>query len=274
MSLNRTALRLATVVALTNNVSAPFPTMAEQRVFDSRLDPAEIAEDSERQPYIVVYTDDDAGDELSTNNGGPPWGRTIDLVLHMAVGAYGELVDSETGQTITGFGPIETDAQIEALLDLVEYQAERALFTGGPWTETFLQLTKNITQKNSIRFGDPRDARVKYSERMVIYKVAMRDDWITDPPRTVSVPPGEPDLSPVLPSHIQALVTAISVPGSAYVAQTVETISAFGLPPAASVQAFQRMRIIEDERDSQNRRTNPRSQGDQPGVAQADLPQS
>ena len=49
-------------------------------------------------------------------------------------------------------------------------------------------------------------------------------------------------------------------------------IEAFGLPAPVALNQFLRMRVIEDERDDQNRRTNPRSQGNEPGVAQVDLP--
>lgn len=272
MSLNRTALRLATVLALSNNATSPFPTIAEGRVFDSRLDATQIVENGQRQPYVIVYTDDDAGDSLSTNNGGPPWGRSIDLVLHLAVGAHGVLINEETGEELPtlGFGTLETDSELEGTLDLLEFQTERALFGMGTWPELFQGAIIRAREKKSMRFGDPRDVSVKYSERMVIYRLDVKDDWITNEEQATTTT----GAAAALPPHIQDIVNAINgtTPGSAYVAQTVDAIEAFGLPAPVVLRKFLRMRVIEDERDDQDRRTNPRSQGDDPGVAQANLP--
>ena len=271
MSLNRLALRLGTVLALTNNDASPYPTMAEGRVFDSRLDPMQIVEGQSRQPYAIVYTDDDAGDGLSANNGGPPWYRKLDLAIHFAVAAHGVITNPDTGEEIDGFGPIETDAEVEALLDLFEYQIERALFGLGSWSTQFKKLILRATDRSSVRFGDPQNVSVRYTERMVIYKIDMLDDWIDDT-RLAAISPASPT---PLPEHIQNLVTAVAAampPGSAYVSQTVATIQAAGLPGIAALEAFEGLRVIEDERDAQGRRTNPRSQGDEPGIAHITLP--
>src|SRR5712691_8718380 len=133
MSLARTALRLATLEALRPSASlpdGPWPTLAGKAVFDSRLDPIEDLQPGESRPVVCVYTDDDEGTS-SQKPGGPPFKQIVELCFELSVIARVASVDDPGGDPgAYEAGVPETDAELEASLDLLEAQIKFACFFG------------------------------------------------------------------------------------------------------------------------------------------------
>jgi hypothetical protein len=123
VSLARTALRIAAVEALAPTGAAAWPTIAEGRVFDSRLTPVDWT-GGERAPCIAVYTEHDNRDPAQGY--GPPWKRTIELRVELMVL---QAVKAEHGDGYVIGSPL-TDAETEADLDLLEEEALFALTMG------------------------------------------------------------------------------------------------------------------------------------------------
>ncbi len=127
MTLARTALRLIATAALKGAPGAR-PTIAEGRVYDSRnsdIAPEEYSEDA--KPVVIVLTDNDEGDALSKQNGGPPFHRNIDLVVEIGMVARAALYDDNDEPIGYSIGYPDTDARLEASLDLLEFQITRCL---------------------------------------------------------------------------------------------------------------------------------------------------
>ena len=119
------ALRLAAVMAITNGYEAPFPTIARDGVFDSRVDPIEGGKIGDMAPIALVFTDDDDGESLSGNNGGPPFRHIVKLIFELSIGMVGQLIDGqgaplkdEQDKPILGLLPIATEPELELMLDL------------------------------------------------------------------------------------------------------------------------------------------------------------
>ncbi|WP_316176496.1 MULTISPECIES: hypothetical protein [unclassified Bradyrhizobium] len=130
MTLARTALRLATIAALQGADTNSGPTIARNRVYDSRIDdfsPETFQADA--LPTIIVLTDEDDGDALSRQNGGPPFRRMIKLVLEFAM-VQGYDLPVEEGGTAFVPGYPATDAEHEASLDFLEFQIAQKLASG------------------------------------------------------------------------------------------------------------------------------------------------
>lgn len=116
MTLARTALRLLTVEAV------KAATIAQARVYDSRvadMAPESFSEDA--RPCVIVYTDKDGGDAVSNQDGGPPFHREIELSFEL--GMVARIGDGDAAEV----GYPETDAQLEAGLDFLEFQVVRRL---------------------------------------------------------------------------------------------------------------------------------------------------
>lgn len=117
MSLARTALRVLVVEALKG------ATMAGPRVFDSMM--ADLSPDlfkGDENPTAIVLTDKDEGDALSAQNGGPPFGRATELSIEMGMTQRVRAA----GETDDLIYP-NTDARLEAALDMFEFQVLRHL---------------------------------------------------------------------------------------------------------------------------------------------------
>ena len=258
MSLERAALRLATVMALANGFMEPFPTMAGARVYDSRIDAVQITDEDEVLALITVNTDDDTGRSLSTNNGGPPFERSVTLSLDLHLG-----IPSKDSIDVLHMG---TEADLELRLDLFESQVERLLTERpGVWGEQFDAIARRITDYSSVRFVE-RDGNVRLAARQIQMTVLLP---LTRSMMAASEPaPG----ASLVPEPLGSLLDAIIGSGSPFTAdaQAIQAeILASGAGSLTLLPPLKRIRLIEDERDSLNRRTNPRSQQPTPGVAQS-----
>lgn len=172
--ISRTCLRLAACAALRN------ATIAGQNVFDSRIEAVDPAESGQAVPVIAVYTEQDEGDALSESNGGPPFVSVVELALEIAMQAKFSVDGSYV------IAAPETDDQLEATIDLIETQAELALFRAmASLSALFRIVAKRVKSKNSIRFTDPKGSG-KLAIRYVIFKIEIddREIPITDPTQT------------------------------------------------------------------------------------------
>lgn len=239
MSLNRAAFRLATICALSNNWTEPWPTIAQGRVFDSRLDPRQSWEPGELRPALVVYTEDDNGAALSSNNGGPPWRRMVNLVIEAMLGAVGA---DDHGLT---FDLAVTDAELEGQLDLMEHQVKFALAnTLNPWTALLQNgFLIRICDWSSQRFVTS-EGQVPLSGRQLTAQVEIRDD---DLPVVTSQDPAPA----ALPANIKALLAAVLADlgdddqPKGYVKPLIDLLQGAGVPHTVVAPELKSVRLTE-----------------------------
>src|ERR1700676_3299674 len=117
-AISRTCLRLAATAALRD------VTIVGGNVFDSRISAVNLTDDLPTAGAIAVYAEQDDGDALSENNGGPPFVQLVDLTLEIAMQTIGPVQPDGKYVVLT---PV-TDDELEATLDVIETQAELALF--------------------------------------------------------------------------------------------------------------------------------------------------
>lgn len=219
MSLERTALRLGVVMALSNAFQAPFPTIAANRVYDSRIDPIQGANAGDIAPLAIVYTDDDDRDALSGNNGGPPWRQHVNLVIELSMGMVGALEDEEGhplkdehGNALSTFLPVATEPELELMLDLFETQVERIFRQpGNAWAQRLFAdppsgLVVRIESWSSKRYVE-REAQYRFAARQIMIKAMLPQP---EQPAIVA-PPQEGDPAPPvsIPAPLGPLLDAV-----------------------------------------------------------------
>lgn len=142
--LARTFLRICALEALTpaaliaaaaGGAVPSWPTLANEYVWDSRLDPIEDLQNDERRPVVVIYTEEDNLDKYA--QAGPVlYKSVVDLVFEISVAA--KLAD-DSGAYQAGLA--YADNELEADLDLLEAQIYFALHFG-PTGVLFRQIAK------------------------------------------------------------------------------------------------------------------------------------
>lgn len=170
MSINRLALRLAAVAALTNNGRAPYPTLAGERVYDSRVASLEaLAAENGPNPFITVYTD------RSTNHWRSQIGNTqpgsVHLFFETSV-AIRERSNAKIGQGDEyDIGVPLTDDELDTTLDVLGTQVRRALARFEPFT----QISQGI-----LRVDDTR-AATSDGQRLAVYFTDVEIKILPDP---------------------------------------------------------------------------------------------
>jgi len=167
MSLQRLLLRAAFVRALSNGGSPPYPTIAEDRVYDSRFGDIQTADAQSMLPVIAVYTD---ADERELRDRGDAYGafdRRIDVALEIAIGTWSQ----ESG----AFGLPQTDPELEALLDILETQIWRTIYSDTPAARVLRKMLKSIESWDSIP-GRTSDGNNKVSARKITLRCCVHDD--------------------------------------------------------------------------------------------------
>jgi hypothetical protein len=181
MSLARTALRLATMEALAPTVclngAAPWPTLAGKHVFDSRLDPLEDLNPHESLPVVCVYTDHEE-DYAGQKKGGPPFRQVVDLVFEISVVAR---VPSDADPQVFELAYPETDAEMEASLDLLEAQIKFVLLYH-PGGKIWQDVTgRKVTDPRSVPHRSSEEG-VRLARRTVTWKVEIPEDCFDPAP--------------------------------------------------------------------------------------------
>lgn len=278
MSLERTALRVGMVAALSNAMTAPFPTIGDNRIYDSRIDPFQGGEEGDIAPIAIVYTDDDDRESLSGNNGGPPWRQHVNLVIELSMGMTGSLLDplgnpmkDENGNSFQTFLPIESEPALEAALDLFEAQVER-LFRQPP-NEWAARLMKAPPQGVIIRLESwsskryvEREAQYRFAARQIMIRVLVPQ--VPDPEIVPPPAEGEELPSPTIPAPLGPLLDDLIEHGGDY-APTIQhlrdtLIDHGGFGPIVAGQ-LRRVRLKEADAGGGKRPT---------GVGQANFPET
>lgn len=252
MSLARTALRLAACMALTNGYKAPFPTRAQHRVFDSRLDPLQGLDKIDLVPTIIVTAEDHQGENLSPTSGGPPFGNIIDLTLDLSIG-----MNSEEGFAYT----IESEPELEAALDDMEERVKWALYydPNNEWGARFRAIALRTEGWRSSVYRE-REASVRLSARQVIAQIRVH----ADDQRVL----GGEGIAEPLGSLLEAIIADAGP--FAMTAQAIKDIIG-GPPTVAPLPLLTKIRLIEADHAA----TDPDEEGPAgnraDGVAEADL---
>lgn len=155
MSLARLAMRIAAARALRD------ATLAEERVHDSAIAPIDQTIAEERQPILIVTTDDHemdvTGRDLFHGN------VSCDLVIEAAIAARVEVAGEESVITIP-----HTDEGMELALDLMEHQVMAALTRErNDWSRVWMKLVPRISRRLSRR-GASVEKGVRFAARQIV----------------------------------------------------------------------------------------------------------
>lgn len=189
MSISRLMLRSLACVAIQQQEGEDAPTMAEDRVFDSQLNPIVFREfDNKVMPGVIVYTEDDHGEIINRGSGSGPFRRTIKLRVEIVMGSFDTLV--QDSQTFHTFAIPSTDAELEAKLDLLEQQVKWALFSlpNRPYTDAFHSFVIRVHDISSHAMRD-ETGNNKAASRVLIFTCEIPDDC---PPLWRPIEPGSP----------------------------------------------------------------------------------
>ncbi|KAB0538190.1 hypothetical protein HNQ68_001968 [Pseudochrobactrum saccharolyticum] len=162
MSLTALAVRFATIRALQGR------TFAEDRVFDSKINPVNLVASKESKPVIIVTTDDDNID--ITGKGLRAGNHKLELVIEIAV-TQKVTVEVENGDTTEVITIPSSDAGLEATVGLIGWQIAKALSAdGGYWGDIWRTLVTNVHSISSRRGADDENG-VRYAARQYIYSL-------------------------------------------------------------------------------------------------------
>lgn len=228
MTLARTALRLAAAQTL-KGVTGSRPTIAEGRVYDSRIadiEPETFSEDA--KPIIIVLTDGEEGEALSKQNGGPPFRRMVDLVLEIAMV---QRLPDEDQEGVFVVGYPDTDARHEASLDFLEFQIMQALDRStAPMAIVFRKIARIVKEDSHRQTMD--DGSAKVACRIVTLVCDTVDD---DVPifQTGNVPTG----AAILPRSLQWVAAAMptGTSGSDVIAALIAAMTPIEVAPLTGI---------------------------------------
>ena len=209
MTLARTALRLSTIACLQGLTKTTGPTLAHNRIYDSRMsDFSPDAYPADALPSVIVLTDEDAGDALSDQNGGPPFNRMVNLVIEFAM-VQGFDVPVANGGTEFMPGYPATDAEHEASLDLLEFQIKRRLaYDLAPICATWRSFVRPWKYDCHRQVLDEQG--VKLAARVLTWECDISDDQIRMVHPVLNNIPGGFDL---LPEPLKRVALSLT-PGS------------------------------------------------------------
>jgi hypothetical protein len=251
MSLTRTALRLATVLALNNNYKSPFPTIAADRVHDSRNVPPSLINDDEFKPEIAVYTTDDDGDDPISKR--PPFrNRTIDLIIELSVVKWS--YEEQGSEKVLVQDLPTTDPELEAWLDVMEHQVKFALANPiSKWASQFGLIVKKINSWKSGRWADEEKTAVPLAYRIIKVNVSIPDDCA---PKTAIVD-DEPVVISVMPTFVQSLIDAIDADANggepdSYVSKIADVLRYAGTPASVTMRPLKGVTLAAEQPDGVN----------------------
>jgi hypothetical protein len=158
MSLARLAMRIAAARCLRG------ATLAEARVYDSAIAPIDQTVAEERQPILIVTTDDHemevTGRDLFHGN------VSCDLVIEAAIAARVEFQAGEDGETMIAIP--HTDEGMELALDMMEHQVMEALTRERcDWSRVWMKLVPRISRRLSRR-GASVEKGVRFAARQIV----------------------------------------------------------------------------------------------------------
>jgi hypothetical protein len=247
MSLERAALRLATVMALTNGFAAPWPTMAQNRVFDSRQDQIQGLEVGQVVPMVIVYTDDDIGHAISNNHDGPPFDHDTHLILEITLGQAQVWKAESDSDPVIVLMPPQTDPELEAAIDAFEAQIMRVFRDRtllGAWGAQLDAVINRVKSWDSKRFVD-HETSIRLVSRQITVSVKL-------------VQPEDPRIGTggaYIPEPYASVLQAVIDDKGPYAptAQVIQDQMTGNTPPTPyDLPALERIRFIESNQAQKN----------------------
>lgn len=239
MSLSRLALRLAAIEALCPSLSAiegPWPTIAGNRVYDSRMDliegdQATLAE-IEGNPIAIVYTERDETQPYGEIKY-PAQERICHLTVELLIAATGMVEVDNADGTKTTVGSISapiTDRQHEALLDLLEGQVIQLLGrrVGEEMPSSAALYNKVAMECRHIASVPQRDAdrAIRYAARTLTLTLKIKaDSW----PQNLNAGQSAPSGLGLLPDLLQMVANGLD-PSSTGYALCQSMVGLMGVP--------------------------------------------
>ncbi|MCG3266110.1 hypothetical protein [Yoonia sp. I 8.24] len=175
MSLTMMALRIAAVEALKLG-----GTLVGTNVLDSQISAIDQTADGDLQtdqqrPFIAVYSDTSKASDLG--NTGLRTNGQIELTFNCGVSLTMGQTNKETGVTEIIEGLPSTDAQFEAILDVVGCQICRVLTDpSNPWSQVFGDLC-TLVSKAQVRSSSAADG-----VRLACGQIKLTVEAYADPP--------------------------------------------------------------------------------------------
>ena len=154
MSLARLAMRVAAARAVKG------VTLAGDRVFDSAIEPIDLTIADNRQPILVVMTDEH--EAIPTGRDLFHTDASCDLIIEAAIASRVE-IEGEVTITIP-----HTDEGMELVLDMMEHQVIAALTrerTG--WSRVWMKLVPRVKRRLSRR-GASAEGGVRFAARQIV----------------------------------------------------------------------------------------------------------
>jgi hypothetical protein len=153
-------MRLAAARALRDQ------TLAGVRVFDSAVDPIDQTIAENRQPLIVLTTDEHGLDVTGRDLGSGA--HRCDLVIEIAIASRVELPASNGDGGQISIAIPHTDEGMELTLDIMEHQVTRALtHDDNAWSRAWMKLVPRVTQRLSRR-GASSENGIRFAARQLV----------------------------------------------------------------------------------------------------------
>lgn len=223
--LARTFLRLCALEALRPSsrleANGPWPTLAANYVYDSRLDPMDDVAEDERRPVVAVYTEESDLDRIA--QAGPVlYKSAVNLVFELSVIATDR--DDEASPFVAGIAL--TDAELEASLDVFEDQIYHALHFGptGALFRRMIKLPCLSWQSHPMRASQEA---IRIAARTIRVRIDLKEFCYE------AAPPSPRTGLDRLPAGLRGIAAALS--GSTYLAKIVAGLAAAA--PAMPVRA-------------------------------------
>ncbi len=185
--LNRIALRFAAVEALCPQAMAatgPWPTIAGNRVFDSRQDPVDLLDADEQRPIVMVYTEEHEGTAFGRASRFGFDEQVVSLVFELMIATRGQMPVKRPDGTEEIIGTVDvpvSDWRHEMLLDMLEALVVRAMTSNSPASEAFRKVAVEIRQMASVPLRS-EEKTVRLAARTLTLQVQVRaDEWPLDP---------------------------------------------------------------------------------------------
>lgn len=154
MSLSRLAMRIAAARAVRG------ATLAENRVFDSAIDPIDVTIAENRAPILIVMTDEHEG--IPTGRDLFHTDQSCDLIIEAAIASRVE-IEGEVSITIP-----HTDEGMELVLDMIEHQVIAALTRERTaWSRVWMKLVPRVKRRLSRR-GASAEGGVRFAARQIV----------------------------------------------------------------------------------------------------------
>lgn len=234
MSLSRLALRLAAVESLSPSAlieTGPWPTWAGNRVYDSRIAPIADANDWKEflaevdgKPIVSIYTEEQETNPIEGATY-PAEVETVELYAEIMIAA-GAVVEVD-GQEVGSIEAPITDAQHEAMLDMLEQQLRNLL---DPQSEAntgskspYVKIAWELHHVKSVPMRDAVNRQSRQAARTISFKIKVRRTYAFGTPK-----PGEPADIAGLPEPLKSVALAVEPTSPA--GQLLRQI-ALGQPP-------------------------------------------